>query len=290
MSASGFPPFEAIAIVGLGLIGGSVAKDVRRLGLAQQILGYDNNEEYHKEIKSGKLADYLSDVPDKKLAEAELVLLAVPVKAFNEVLPAILPNISSTAILTDTGSVKSPLLNMMCAHEYEEIRFVGGHPIAGSEHFGPGAAQHNLFFGKRCILTPGEKTDKDWILVVRRLWESLGAKVSEMDAESHDQMFASVSHLPHLLAYACIQAIANTETQEALVHSGAGLKDFSRIASSSPQMWADIFLENQDNLLPRVAAFNEVLSELEEKIKKNDKKNLVELLALSKNARDRWMA
>ena len=290
MSASGVPPFEAIAIVGLGLIGGSVAKDVRRLGMARQILGYDNNEEYQKEIKSRKLVDYLSDAPDKKLAEAELVLLAVPVKAFKEVLPAILPNISSTAIITDTGSVKSPLLNMMCATEYEEIRFVGGHPIAGSEHFGPGAAQHNLFSGKRCILTPGEKTDKDWIRVVRRLWESLGANVSEMDAESHDQMFASVSHLPHLLAYACIQAIANTETQEALGHSGAGLKDFSRIASSSPQMWADIFLENQDNLLPRVAAFNEVLSALEETIKKNDKKNLVELLALSKNARDRWMA
>ena len=289
MSASGFPPFEAIAIVGLGLIGGSVAKDVRRLGLARQILGYDKNEEYHKEIKSRKLVDYLSDAPDKKMAEAELVLLAVPVKAFKEVLPAIIPNISSTAILTDTGSVKSPLLNMMCAPEYEEIRFVGGHPIAGSEHFGPGAAQQNLFSGKRCILTPGEKTDKDWIRVVRKFWESLGAKVSEMDAESHDQMFASVSHLPHLLAYACIQAISNTDTQEALGHSGAGLKDFSRIASSSPQMWADIFLENQENLLPRVVAFNEVLKALEEKIKNNDKKNLVELLALSKSAHDRWM-
>ena len=289
MSASGVPPFEAIAIVGLGLIGGSVAKDVRRLGLARQILGYDNNEEYHKEIKSGKLADYLSDAPDKKLAEAELVLLAVPVKAFKEVLPAILPNISSTAIITDTGSVKSPLLNMMCAPEYEEIRFVGGHPIAGSEHFGPAAAQQNLFSGKRCILTPGEKTDKDWIRVVRRLWESLGAKVSEMDAESHDQMFASVSHLPHLLAYACIQAIANTETQEALGHSGAGLKDFSRIASSSPQMWADIFLENQKNLLPRMNTFKDAMTDLEDAIMRNDKEKLIELLTLAKTERDRWI-
>ena len=290
MSASGVQPFEAIAIVGLGLIGGSVAKDVRRLGLARQILGYDNNKEYDKEIKSGKLADYLSDTPDKKLAEADLVLLAVPVKAFKEVLPAILPNISSTAILTDTGSVKSPLLKMMCSPEYRKICFVGGHPIAGSEHFGPVASKQNLFSGKRCILTPGENTDKGWIRVVRRFWESLGAKVSEMDAGSHDQMFASVSHLPHLLAYACIQAISNTDTQEALGHSGAGLKDFSRIASSSPQMWADIFLENQENLLPRVAAFNEVLSALEETIKNNDKRKLVELLALSKTARDQWMS
>ena len=289
MSASGVQPFEAIAIVGLGLIGGSVARDVRRLGLARQILGYDNNEEYHKEIKSGKLADYLSDVPDKKLTQAELVVLAVPVKSFKEVLPIIIPNISSKAILTDTGSVKSPLLKMMSSPKYKNIRFVGGHPIAGSENFGPAAAKQDLFYGKRCILTPEEKTDKDLILVVRRFWESLGAKVFEMDAESHDQMFASVSHLPHILAYACIQAISNTDSQEALGHSGAGLKDFSRIASSSPQMWADIFLENQENLLPRVAAFNEVLSALEKTIKKNDKRKLVELLALSKTARDQWM-
>tara|TARA_B100000945_G_scaffold318598_1_gene323822 strand:+ start:1829 stop:2701 length:873 start_codon:yes stop_codon:yes gene_type:complete len=289
MYASGFQPFEAIAIVGLGLIGGSVAKDVRRLGLARKILGYDNNEEYHKEIKSEKLADYLSSMPDKKLAQAELVLLAVPVKSFKDILPLILPNISSTAILTDTGSVKSPLLKMMCSHDYENIRFLGGHPIAGSENFGPSAAQNNLFFGKRCIITPEEKTDKESILVVRRFWESMGAKVSEMDPESHDQMFASVSHLPHILAYACIQAISNTDSNEALGHSGAGLKDFSRIASSSPEMWADIFLENQEKLLPRVVAFKKVLSSLEEKIKNNDKKKLVELLALSKTARDRWM-
>ena len=289
MSASGVPPFEAIAIVGLGLIGGSVAKAVRSLGLARQIFGYDNNEEYHKEIKSSKLADYLSDVPDKKLAQAELVLLAVPVKSFKEVLPNILTNISSKAILTDTGSVKSPLLKMMCSPKYKKIRFVGGHPIAGSENFGPAAAKQDLFYGKRCILTPEEKTENDVILVVRRFWESLGAKVSEMDSESHDQMFASVSHLPHILAYACIQAISNTDSQEALGHSGAGLKDFSRIASSSPQMWADIFLENQKNLLPRISAFNEVLSALEKTIKKNDKRKLVELLALSKTARDQWM-
>jgi len=289
MAASGFQPFEAIAIVGLGLIGGSVAKDVRRLGLAREILGYDHNEEYHKEIKSEKLVDYLSNAPDEKLSQAELVLLAVPVKSFKNILPLILPNISSTAILTDTGSVKSPLLKMMYSHDYKKIRFLGGHPIAGSENFGPAAAQNDLFVGKRCIITPEEKTDKDSIRIVRGFWESMGAKVSEMDPEYHDQIFASVSHLPHILAYACIHAISNKDTQEALKHSGAGLKDFSRIASSSPDMWADIFLENQENLLPRVSAFKEVLSSLEEKIKKNDKKKLVQLLALSKEARDRWM-
>jgi prephenate dehydrogenase len=217
-------------------------------------------------------------------------MLAVPVKAFAEVLSNIRPHLSASVILTDTGSVKSTLLQMMRAPEYAGISFVGGHPIAGSENFGPLAARENLFSGKRCILTPEIDTDRDVVRTVCEMWESMGSMVSEMDAEDHDQMFASVSHLVHLLAYACIQAISNTDTQEALGHSGAGLKDFSRIASSSPQMWADIFLENQDNLLPRVAAFNEVLSALEETIKKNDKKKLVEQLALSKNTRDRWMA
>ncbi len=289
MSASGFKPFGALAVVGLGLIGGSFARDVRRLGLARQIIGYDNNKAYLKEISSLNLVDYLAATPDEKLAEAELVLLAVPVKAFAEVLAQIRPHLSTSAIITDSGSVKSPLLKIMSAPEYAEIRFVGGHPIAGSEHFGPNAAHENLFSGKRFILTPSQNTDPDVIRRVRELWESLGAIVSEMDAEIHDKMFASVSHLPHLLAYASIQAIANSETPDALGHSGAGLKDFSRIASSSPEMWADIFLENSMNLLPRINTFKDVLAALEDAINNKDKEKLIELLARAKTERDRWM-
>ena len=231
MSSSGFKPFGALAIVGLGLIGGSFARDVRRLGLAHQLIGYDNNTAYREEISSLNLVDYLAAAPDEKLAEAELVLLAVPVKAFAEVLAQIRPHLSASAIVTDAGSVKSPLLKIMSTPEYAEILFVGGHPIAGSEHFGPRAAQEKLFSGKRYILTPNEKTDQNVVERVSGLWDSLGAVVSEMNAETHDQIFSSVSHLPHLLAYASIQSIANSETPEVLGHSGAGLKDFSRIAS-----------------------------------------------------------
>jgi prephenate dehydrogenase len=290
MSASGFAPFEAIAVVGLGLIGGSFARDVRRLGLARRIIGYDNNAAYRKKISSLNLVDYLAATPDEKLAEAELVLLAVPVKSFTEVLAQIRPHLSASAIITDAGSVKSPLLKIMSAPEYAKMRFVGGHPIAGSEHFGPSAAQEKLFSGKRFILTPSQNTDPDVIRRVRELWESLGANVSEMDAEFHDKMFASVSHLPHLLAFASIQAIANSETPDALGHSGAGLKDFSRIASSSPEMWSDIFLENSENLLPRISTFKDVLSALEDAIKKKDQDKLIKLLAQAKTERDRWMS
>ncbi len=290
MSSSGFKPFGALAVVGLGLIGGSFARDVRRLGLADQLIGYDNNTAYREEISSLNLVDYFAAAPDEKLAEAELVLLAVPVKAFTEVLAQIRPHLSASAIVTDAGSVKSPLLKIMSAPEYAEMRFVGGHPIAGSENFGPCAAQEKLFSGKRFILTPSAKTEYDVVERVRGLWESLGAAVSEMDAETHDKMFASVSHLPHLLAYASIQAIANSETPDVLGHSGAGLKDFSRIASSSPEMWADIFLENSHNLLLRINTFKNALAALEDAVRDKDKQKLVELLTQAKNERDRWMS
>jgi len=122
------------------------------------------------------------------------------------------------------------------------------------------------------------------------MWESIGSIVSEMDAEDHDRIFASVSHLPHLLAYASIQTIVNSSTPEALSHSGAGLRDFSRIASSSPEMWADVFLENQENLLSRIKKFKDVLAKLEDEIKRNDKEKLIELLTQAKTERDRWMS
>ena len=289
MSAPGFRQFDTLAVVGLGLIGGSFAMDVRRLGLAKRILGYDNNSEYTAEISSRNLVDYLAEAPDAKLAEAQLVMLAVPVKAFAEVLSNIHPHLSKSVILTDTGSVKSPLLQLMRTPVYTGIRFVGGHPIAGSEIFGPLAAKENLFAGKRCILTPETDTDRDIVRIVCEMWESMGSMVSEMDAEDHDQMFASVSHLPHLLAYASIQAIADSSTPKALSHSGAGLKDFSRIASSSPEMWADIFLENQENLLSRMNTFKDVVAKLEDAIKRNDKEKLIELLDQAKTERDRRM-
>jgi len=290
MSSSGFEPFGSIAVVGLGLIGGSFAMDVRRLGLANQIIGYDNNVAYLKVISSLNLVDHLATAPDEKLSEAELVLLAVPVKAFAEVLAQIRPHLSTSAIVTDVGSVKSPLLEIMSTPEYAGMSFVGGHPISGSENFGPHAAQEKLFSGKRFILTLSKKTEQDVLERVRGLWESLGAAVSEMDAETHDKMFASVSHLPHLLAYASIQSIANSETPDVLGHSGAGLKDFSRIASSSPEMWADIFLENSKNLLLRVNTFKNVLSTLEDAVRDKDKQKLMELLTQAKNERDRWMS
>jgi len=289
MSASGFIPFETLAVVGLGLIGGSFSKDVRRLGLSKNILGYDNNSDNWEKIRSLNLVDYLAKNPNEKLKEAELILLAVPVKAYRKILSQIRPYINKSVIITDVGSVKTPLCRIMSSKDYKKFNFVGGHPIAGSEDFGPNSARDKLFAGKRFILTPNKNSIKDTVQRIRSLWESMGANITEMDPETHDKMFASVSHLPHLLAYASISAITNSETQNALEYCGAGLKDFSRIASSNPEMWSNIFFENQKNLLSRIAIFKEVLNELEDSIRGKNEKKLIKILSQAKKERDRWM-
>jgi prephenate dehydrogenase len=289
MVEAGFRPFRPLAVVGLGLIGGSFALDVKRLGLAQKILGYDQNPDHCEKALELGLVDAASPDLDESLRTAELVLLAVPVRALPKVAAQLLPFWNPEAILTDTGSVKSPLLNAMRNPKFSEVRFVGGHPIAGGERFGPEAAIPELFQGKRCILTPETHTEVEVSQRVRGLWTALGAEVLEMKASVHDQIFAAVSHLPHLLAYASIDAIVRSDHPGVLAYSGGGLKDFSRIASSSPEMWADIFLNNPTLLLDRVRVFQETLDTLTAAITSGDRDRILKLLHNAKDSRDRWM-
>lgn len=289
MDESGFFPLKTLAIVGMGLIGGSLALAARSQGLADRILGYDADPRHCKLARSRKLADHVHSAPDSCLEDADWLVLAVPVKANEAVLNKFLPFLSRKILVTDTGSVKAPLLRLMQSEALQHLSFVGGHPIAGSERFGPDTAQPALFAGKRFIVTPEKRTPPEVLRKVKAFWTQLGSEVLEMDAEVHDRVFASVSHLPHLLAYATIQTIADSDNPEALGHSGAGLKDFSRIASSSPEMWADIFLENQTNLLKRVRALTSRLGDLEDAVKHGDRDRLIELLARAKSERDRWV-
>lgn len=289
MAKDGFRPFRTLAVVGLGLIGGSFALDVKRLGLAKKILGYDQNPDHCKQALELGLVDAASPEIDESLRSAELVLLAVPVRALPNVTTQLLPFWNPDTILTDAGSVKNPLLKAMRRPEFSEVRFVGGHPISGKESFGPTAALPKLFEGKRFILTPEAHTDPDVTQRVGGLWAALGSEVLEMEATAHDQIFAAVSHLPHLLAYTSIDAIVRSDHPEALAYSGGGLKDFSRIASSSPEMWADIFLDNQTHLLDRVRVFRETLDTLTDAITSGDRERIIELLQNAKDSRDHWM-
>ena len=281
--------FSQIAVVGLGLIGGSLALDLRRLHLCDRILGYDLRPHHCEEARYRNLADHIATVPDAELQQADLVILATPVRSFPKVLRSVLPHLAPMALLSDVGSVKLPLLQEVQQFPEIETRFVGGHPIAGGEQFGPTSARTHLFENRRFILTPTERTSASVTAQLRQLWVALGSQVHEMNAVQHDQVFAAVSHLPHLIAYASIQAIIGSDQEEVLQYSGAGLKDFSRIASSSPEMWTDIFLDNRQQLLPRLAHLQQRLEELSRLLQSENRDALHQFLQQAKIARDQWI-
>lgn len=283
------PLFRQIAVIGLGLIGGSFALDVRRLHQAERIIGYDQRSHHCEEALYRHLVEHASTEFDAQLGQADLVLLATPVRAFPQVLTQLIPHLATDALVTDVGSVKAPLLRTV--EQFSELRgrFLGGHPIAGSEQFGPSSARTHLFEGKRFILTPEDSTPLAVRQRLRALWESIGSDVCEMSATRHDQIFAAVSHLPHLIAYASIHAIIGSDAAEVLQFSGAGLKDFSRIASSSPEMWADILLDNREQLLPRLQHLQQVLRDLEHTLQQEERAALLALLQEAKIARDQWI-
>jgi len=280
---------STVAVIGLGLIGGSFCLDLRRLNLVDTLIGYDICEEHCEEALSLGIVDYAAPEYDDHLSSATLVILATPVKTYGKILPNLASKLKDGTILSDVGSVKQSFMKYAQMPEYQHLRFVGGHPIAGSEQFGPQSARTHLFEDKRFILTPNEDTNADALEQVRYLWEQIGSKVHDMSPFTHDHVFAAVSHLPHLLAYASIHTIEETETPQALAYSGAGLKDFSRIASSSPEMWVDIFLENQESLLTHLTHYQNLLKQIEELILSENKEELLVLLQQSKALRDHWM-
>ena len=279
--------FNTVAVIGLGLIGGSLALDLKRLQLASQILGYDADGAHCKQAEKQGLADQIFNHCSDKLFSAELVVIAIPVGQMSSVVEECHQWLHPRVIVTDVGSVKKPILATM--QNYPTINFVGGHPIAGSENFGPESAKTGMFKEKKCIVTPTDDTSPQALEMVKKLWSEVGCQVHEMDAELHDNIFASVSHLPHLLAYATIEAIGTCGTPEILKFFGAGLKDFSRIASSSPQMWADIFIENRDHLLASVGHTRQIIESVETLVREQNHQELMELLAHSKNLRDSWI-
>ena len=281
--------FDAIAVVGMGLIGGSLALDIKRLKLANTLFGYDNNPAHCETAQRLGLVDQAFAQGGEELSKMELVILAAPVRALPVVLEQIHPWLRPQTIVSDVGSVKGPILKMVRQPPYSNIRFVGGHPISGSEHFGPQSARAGLFESKKFIATPTEQTCGEALEKIKGLWQAIGCEVYEMEADLHDRIFAEVSHLPHLLAYATIEAIGTRKIPNILSYFGAGLKDFSRIASSSPVMWADIFLENP-HLLASIEHFRTILETLETAIREKDRESLMACLQHSKALRDQWIA
>ena len=267
------PPLGRLTIVGLGLIGSSIARAARRYNLAGTIVALDRDEAVRARVAELGIADIVTGDPQAGAAETDLVILCVPVGAIGAAAAELAPYLKPGAIVSDVGSVKGAVVAAIQPHLPAGVALVPGHPIAGTEFSGPDAGFATLFNGRWCILTPPEGTDAAAVARVRALWEGMGANVETMSAEHHDHVLAITSHLPHLIAYNIVGTAADLEeaTQsEVIKFSASGFRDFTRIAASDPTMWRDIFLNNREAVLEMLGRFNEDLSALAKAVRWGD--------------------
>jgi prephenate dehydrogenase len=279
--------FNKATIIGVGLIGGSLARVLKTSGLAGSIMGSGRSRETLELALRLGVIDHIGQGPQHAVEGADLVVLASPVGTFEDVVREIGPYLKKGAILTDVGSVKGGLV-----HRIEEllpagIHFVPGHPIAGKEKFGVSEATETLFRGAKCILTPTQRTDGSAVNALKEVWTIAGAKVLIMDPDLHDKIFAAVSHMPHVAAFAMMSAVAelNTGTDDYINFSGAGFKDFTRIAASSPEIWRDICLMNRDNVVQMLDRYLFALNRFKLDILAVDGKRLEKHLKIASDAR-----
>ncbi len=258
-------------------MGGSLAAALRRAAFAARIVGVDEDPRPLEEARARGLIDGAQDL-EAAVAEADLVVLATPLGVLPDLLARLSRCLPAAAVVTDMGSAKGPVAQTAQALGLD--RFVPGHPMAGGECSGPGAARDDLFAGRSVILTPTQETDPAAVQVVRRMWEAAGAQVILADAAVHDRLVAYTSHLPHLLAFACAELLAEQGPAGALApFVGAGLKDFLRIAGSDPRMWRDICAANAGFLAPALAAYAERLAAYGERLARGDYEGLMDHFA-----------
>lgn len=272
------PALGRVAIVGVGLIGGSVAAGLKKRGLAQRVVGHSPADQ-HKALAL-ELVDEVEPRLEDAVAAADLVVLAAPVSEICRLMPALARCLPADAVLTDTGSTKRSIVEAARQGLGAYLpRFVPAHPIAGSERSGPAAAQADLFDGARVILSPLPETDAGALERTDAFWTGLGARTVTMPPEAHDRLLAAVSHLPHVVAFALAHGLAGRDDgEDALRLAGGGLRDTSRIAASSPALWADILLDNRDAVAEAVAHYETAWAAFTEAMQAGDRETLTRLI------------
>ena len=284
------PALKKLVIFGVGLIGGSVAIALKKAGCTAQIVGVGRTSESLQTALDLSVIDIATSNIGDALFNADMVLIAAPVAQTAMILHSIKPHLAPTTIVTDAGSTKGDVLT--CAKEIlgsQFNQFVGGHPIAGAEKSGVTAATADLYLDKNVVLTPTPETTTQGLQNVRQLWQACGANVSEMPAETHDRIFAAVSHLPHLLAFALVDEIASrTNAEQLFGFAASGFRDFTRIAGSHPEMWRDISLANRTALLSEISAYQKELSHLKHMLEQQDHDGLHALFERASVARNSW--
>ena len=285
---TGTKTFGRVALIGLGLIGSSIARAVMAQKLADELVATDGSPEVRARAKEIGLADRIADTNQAAVEGADIVIACVPVGACGAVAKDIAAHLKPGAIVSDTGSVKAAVRNDMADHLPANVHFIPGHPVAGTEQSGPDSGFPELFVNRWCILTPPDDASPDAVERLKAFWQALGANVETMGAEHHDLVLAITSHLPHLIAYTIVGTADELQTvtrSEVLKFSAGGFRDFTRIAASDPTMWRDIFIANKDAVLEMLGRFNEDVSALTKAIRKGDGDALYEQFARTRAIR-----
>ncbi|WHO73994.1 prephenate/arogenate dehydrogenase family protein [Rhizobium sp. BT03] len=280
--------FDRIALIGIGLIGSSLAHDIRRLGLAREIVVATRSADTLKRAEELGLGDRYTTSSADAVKGADLVIVSVPVGASESVAKEIASSLKPGAIVTDVGSTKASVIAQMQPHIPAGVHFIPGHPLAGTEKSGPDAGFPGLFESRWCIFTPVAGTDETALKRLRSFWQALGSKVDEMDAEHHDKVLAIVSHLPHIIAYNIVGTADDLETvteSEVIKYSASGFRDFTRLAASDPTMWRDVCLHNRDAILEMLARFSEDLAYLQRAIRWGEGDKIFELFTRTRAIR-----
>ena len=285
-----FNPLNKLLIFGVGLIGGSLALALKRAHAVQHIVGIGRaGDSLQPALDLGVIDEATHDL-ESALADADMVVIATPVAQIPAILTTIAPHLGPHTVVTDVGSTKSDVLRQARAALPAHFeRFVAGHPIAGAEKSGVAAAHPELFHNRNVVLTPATETNSQALDAVSRMWQAAGANICSMDAATHDHIFAAVSHLPHLLAFALVDGLSRRANAEQLFDFAAsGFRDFTRIAGSSPEMWRDISLANRDALLSELDAYQTELEQMRELLHQSDGAGLKALFERASQARNAW--
>lgn len=292
------PAFQKVVIFGVGLIGGSFALALRKAGAVGEVVGFGRSQATLDQALELGLINRKGEYIAKELKDADLVLLAMPVGQMGKriggesgmTLEMIASLLEPHTLVTDAGSTKSDVVKVARTFLKDKIaQFVPAHPIAGAEQSGPAAAVESLYQGKRVVLTPLPENSAESVARVRQAWEACGAVVSELTPQQHDEVFAAVSHLPHLLSFALVHDLAQRDNRDQLLSFAAsGFRDFTRIAASSPEMWRDICLANRSALMRELKQYVDELEVLHKALGSNDAAKLEEIFSLAREVRSAW--
>ena len=280
--------FKKICIIGCGLIGSSLARAIKKNNLAEKIVSSNRSDAVNKKVIELKIVDDSSSDTKKMADGSDLVVIATPLSSYEDVISKIKNSLKDGVILTDVGSVKENIINLVEKNIPQNISWIPSHPIAGTEESGPEAGFSELFQNRWCILTPSKKAKEKDINLLQTFWEKVGSKVDIMDAKQHDYILSITSHIPHLIAYNIVNTSLNIQDEKEstiVKYSAGGLRDFTRIAASNPIMWRDVFIQNKKNTSKMVDKFIRNLEDLKKAIENEDGKKLEQIFTKTKKIR-----